>query len=599
MNRFTQSSFRSLQNVKGRAHRNHWHSSFFNSTGSIVVCFSTLTGIGYLKRNMDNHKDVEKIENKGETNQEHFLTMVSQSPLLSVLRAHTMTNTTQCEILKDEKKKLNSIPNENDSIKSHSLTSDSNVKPHLDAVSTSVESCHEPLQRRLTLNDKKSFKALDHVLAKGISVTEDDAVVLLEPTENELATSSATSTSPYDELPGIHSHTHQDRNLQKQSLENLPHPSTNMVTTRNMYFYKSPDMRSDILHKFAIFAGPSSKQLGKDVAHLLGLDLNMMKVSEFKDGETSIQVMDTVRQKHIFIIHSTTSVTSLMQLLLLISCLRRASAKKITAVIPYFGYSRQDRRIKREPIAGADVARMLEEVGVDTVVCMDLHNDSLRGFFRPTTPVEHLNPSAVAAAYFHEELLENDDKAKSFNAEVNADNYPDITIVASHEGHVARASNFRKVMLKLSGLSKVKNGPDKIKMAFISKSRQFPGQKNYEPTLVGDVKGRKCILIDDIVNTGSTMRACIDILHDNEADGVYAWATHGVFGGDMSAPDILQESEGLNFLLVSNSCEMRRSLPPKVRVLNVAPLLAEAIARSSHQGSLTALVDVDNKDPMK
>ena len=463
-----------------------------------------------------------------------------------------------------------------------------------------------------------------------MNLTEGDPIVILKKTastsKDDLVATSSTSPkrSPYEEPAGIRSHTHQDLTLQQKSLQGLAKPgSRNMVTTKNMYFYKSPDIRSDILHRFAIFAGPTSDKLGQDVAHLLGLDLNHMNVEAFNDGECSIKITDAVRGKQCFVIHSTISVDSLMELLLIISTLRRASAKKITAVIPYFGYARQDRSLRREPIAGADVARMLEEMGVDTVICMDLHNDSLRGFFLPTTPVEHLNPLAVAAAYFHEEFVNeieeekanrsSSDESKNAgetststeNSEASSEtdeeelDYPEITIVAAHEGHVARASNFRKTILKLSGLSETKFGPDKIKMAFISKTRLFPGQKTYEPMLVGDVKGRKCIIIDDIVNTGSTMRASIDILHENGADGVYAWATHGVFGGDGTAPEKLQECEGLKYLLVSNSCEKRQDLPGKVKVLNVAPLLAEAIARSLRHGSLTALVDVESKGNSK
>jgi len=352
--------------------------------------------------------------------------------------------------------------------------------------------------------------------------------------------------------------------------------SSKMVSTKKMYFYKTSQIETKKKSKFILLAGPSSETLGGDIAHLLGWDLNSMDVGKFADGETRVEIGESVRGKHVYLICSTSSNDAVMELAFMISALRRSSVKSITTVIPYFGYSRQDQQFGREPVAASDVAKMYEEMGVDHVMCMDLHNDSIRGFFSPKIPVENLMPVPVAAAYFNEELGGSSSDEK-------------ITVVASHEGQVTRAAIFRNVLQRLSGKD--------IEFAFITKNRQRRGETKYTPQVVGKVEGRKCIIVDDLVNTGTTLESNVQKLADLGADSIHAWATHGVFGPTAKYSGRVLEKIGnmkhLDYLLISNSVKYDGSLPSKIRQLNVAPLLAEAIARSFHNQSVSGILNLD------
>jgi ribose-phosphate pyrophosphokinase len=263
------------------------------------------------------------------------------------------------------------------------------------------------------------------------------------------------------------------------------------VYTKKMYFYQCTKIREDMRPRFRLFALPSSEDLGREMAYLLGTSLNLISVGSYADGETSVKIDEGVRGNEVYVVCSTTTTNSILELLLTVSALRRGSAKRICAVIPYYGYSRQDRRtgLKREPIAAADVARLLEEMGVDSVICCDLHNPLVKGFFRPMIPVDHLMPGPVAAAYFYEELFDGGGGEEDGDPTGGGRETPKITVVAAHENQVFRANAFRSALQKLSR-------HDDIRVALVSNTKDLKHDNESDSTtlVVGDVRGRKCIM---------------------------------------------------------------------------------------------------------
>ncbi len=295
-----------------------------------------------------------------------------------------------------------------------------------------------------------------------------------------------------------------------------------------------------------IFAGNGSKLLAPAICNKLDLQLGQMEVGKFSDGETSVSIKETVRGCDVFVVQSTCSPTNdnLMELLVTIDALKRASAGRITAVIPYFGYARQDRKARaRDPISAKLVADLLQTAGANRVLTMDLHSAQVQGFFN--IPVDNLMGMPILAKYF---------KKYAFQSE--------LTIVSPDMGSVARS---RSLAAKF-------NAP----MAIIDKRRPKANVMEVM-NIIGDVRGKSCLMIDDMIDTAGTICQGAQALIDNGATEVVAGCSHAVLSGP--AIQRLQDSP-IKKIVVLDTIE----LPPekridKIEVVSVADLFAEAIER--------------------
>lgn len=303
-----------------------------------------------------------------------------------------------------------------------------------------------------------------------------------------------------------------------------------------------------------IFSGNSNLELAKNITKCLYVDLGKLNVGTFSDGEIQIQVEESVRNKDIFIIQSTCpskthSVNdNLMELCLLIRAMKRASAASITAVIPYFGYARQDRKSKsRVPISASDVAYILEQSGATRVVTIDLHCGQIQGFFQKI-PVDNLYASLMFAQYIADKKLDN------------------VVVVSPDAGGVERANQFIKELSKKGICSN---------LAMISKQRAGAGVIS-SMNLVGEVKDSDAIIIDDLCDTGGTLVKAAQILKDNGAKRVFAVVTHPVFSN--SALEIIGNSV-IEEMIIANTIPLRGQAPCNIKIIDIAPLLAKAILR--------------------
>jgi len=321
------------------------------------------------------------------------------------------------------------------------------------------------------------------------------------------------------------------------------------------------------LDDMKIFSGTANIPLATEIAKELGVELGNLSIKSYADGEIGIQVHENVRGKDIYIIQPTCPPgvnDNLMELILLVSTMKRASARKITAVIPYFGYARQDRKMQsRVPISAADVCRLLEAMGVDRVVAVDLHCGQIQGFFSPRTPCDNLEGSIVALPHF-----------------ANLNLKSESTIVASPDaGGVHRAKQFRDRLKKRFGID--------AGLAMIIKQR-LRANAIERMDLVGNVEGCDVILVDDMIDTAGTLTKAASELTARGAKRVFAYATHGLFNGP--AVSRIQKSE-LQQVVVCNTVPLSPAAQQcsKIKQLSIAELLGEAIARIHYRKSVSVL----------
>jgi ribose-phosphate diphosphokinase len=308
-----------------------------------------------------------------------------------------------------------------------------------------------------------------------------------------------------------------------------------------------------------LFAGNATPELAKRISERLYTSLGDATVGRFSDGEIQVQINENVRGSDVFIVQSTCSPTNdnLMELIVMVDALRRASAGRITAVIPYFGYARQDRRVRsaRVPITAKVVADFLSSVGVDRVLTCDLHAEQIQGFF--DVPVDNVFGSPV--------LLHDIQKKTDLENPI---------VVSPDIGGVVRARAIAKLL----------NDSD---MAIIDKRRP-KANVSQVMHIIGDVAGRDCILVDDMIDTGGTLCKAAEALKERGAKRVFAYATHPVFSGS-AVKNIANDA--LDEIVVTDTIPLSKEINAlgKVRALTLSGMLAEAIRRISNEESISAM----------
>ena len=308
---------------------------------------------------------------------------------------------------------------------------------------------------------------------------------------------------------------------------------------------------------FKIFAGNSHPALAEAIAQQLGKPLGKATVTKFSDGEISVSIWETVRGRDVYIIQSTNDPVNdnLMELLIMIDAMKRASAGRINAVIPYYGYARQDRKAKaRDPISAKLVANLLQAAGADRVLTMDLHANQIQGYF--DIPVDHLVGQPIVAKYFKDKNMEN------------------VCVVSPDHGSVTRART----------LAEYFNCP----IAIVDKRRPEPN-KSEIMNIIGDIKDKNCIIIDDMIDTAGTITNAANAIKEMGAKAVYAGATHAVLSGP--AIQRIQDSAIEELVLLNTIALPEEKKLDKITTLSVAPLFAEAISRVFTNGEVSKIFE--------
>jgi ribose-phosphate pyrophosphokinase len=319
-----------------------------------------------------------------------------------------------------------------------------------------------------------------------------------------------------------------------------------------------------VLFNTVLFTGNANPVLAQEIATHLGVDLGKAAVGRFSDGEVTVEIRQNVRARDVFVVQPTCAPTNehLMELLIMVDALKRASARRITAVMPYFGYARQDRRPRstRVPISAKVVANLLETVGVERVLTMDLHADQIQGFF--DIPVDNIYASPV---------LLSDLKSKS---------YPNLVVISPDVGGVVRARALAKQL-----------GCD---LAIIDKRRPAANVSEVMH-VIGEIEGRNCVIMDDMIDTAGTLVKAAEVLKERGAKSVYAYCTHPVFSGP--AVERIAKSQ-IDEVVITNTIPLSDAAKacPKIRQLSVAFLFAETIRRISDGESVTSLFAEQNSN---